>query len=78
MTLDQRDALRKNWREIYQNYMKMRSGTLTLLLNPEATAEHIMRAKEMLCSAHKHAHEVQASLNQLQVLRFHDPQLPGV
>lgn len=71
-----RERLRKTWREMYQNYMKLRSTAIEILLYPEATAEHVMPAKDTLCEIHAIVLETQRKLEQLGVLGTWDPRLP--
>jgi hypothetical protein len=76
MTHAQREAARKRWREMYQNYMKAQALLWEVLMHPDATAENIMPARQSFINISKHVRGVQDSLEKLNVLGFHDPRLP--
>lgn len=75
MTSAQREAARKMWREMYQNYMQAKALLWQVLMHPDATAEQIMSARAPFINISKDTHEVQDSLEKLQVLGFRDPRL---
>ena len=77
ITPEQKQKLRTNWREAVINYRKMKGTVWKIILCPQATAEHVMPAKEKMVEVHKWMREMQGSLDALGVLGFHDPRMEG-
>lgn len=75
MTYAQREAARKSWREMYQNYMQAKALLWQVLMHPDATVEQIMPARQSFINIDRDVREVQESLEKLKVLGFHDPRL---
>lgn len=75
MTHAQLKAARSKWREMYQNYMKAKALLWQVIMHPDATAEDVMPARQSFINIDRHVREVQASLEKLEVLGFHDPRL---
>jgi hypothetical protein len=74
-TYAQAEAARQRWKEMVINYRKMREVVWSIMLCPEATAEHVMPAKEGMARTHKMMCETQRELEHLHVLNYSSPRM---
>lgn len=74
----ERDKLRFTWREMAKNYRGLRATAMKVFLCKQATAEHVLPARQALCDVHASMMETQRKLEQLDVLGFADPRMNDI